>query len=92
LINIHAKLTNQAEHQRPPVKGLQDQTIALGQLVSGARNAGDCPWRTMLPVNFIKSSVFRPKKALLLGDGTLLVVDEVQKIPNWSESIKALWD
>jgi predicted AAA+ superfamily ATPase len=32
------------------------------------------------------------KMALLLGDGTMLVVDEVQKIPNWSESIKALWD
>lgn len=32
------------------------------------------------------------QKALLLGDGTLLVVDEVQKIANWSEVIKALWD
>lgn len=32
------------------------------------------------------------QKALLLGDGTLLVVDEIQKIPNWSESLKALWD
>lgn len=32
------------------------------------------------------------QKALLLGDGTLLVVDEVQKIPNWSEVIKSLWD
>lgn len=32
------------------------------------------------------------QKALLLGDGTLLVVDETQKIPNWSESLKALWD
>jgi predicted AAA+ superfamily ATPase len=46
----------------------------------------------MLPVNFIKSSDLRQKKALLLGDGTMLVVDEVQKIPNWSESIKVLWD
>lgn len=32
------------------------------------------------------------QKALLLGDGALLVVDEVQKIPNWSEVIKSLWD
>ena len=32
------------------------------------------------------------QKALLLGDGTLLVVDEVQKIANWSEAIKSLWD
>jgi len=32
------------------------------------------------------------QKALLLGDGTLLVIDEVQKIPNWSEAIKSLWD
>lgn len=26
------------------------------------------------------------------GDGALLVIDEVQKIPNWSEVIKSLWD
>jgi predicted AAA+ superfamily ATPase len=32
------------------------------------------------------------QKTLLLGDGALLVVDEIQKVPNWSESIKALWD
>jgi hypothetical protein len=32
------------------------------------------------------------QQALLLGDGALLVVDEIQKIPNWSEAIKSLWD
>ena len=32
------------------------------------------------------------QRALLLGDGTLLVVDEVQKIANWSEAVKSLWD
>ncbi|NTV51150.1 MAG: ATP-binding protein [Geobacteraceae bacterium] len=32
------------------------------------------------------------QKALLLGDGTLLIIDEVQKISNWSETIKSLWD
>lgn len=32
------------------------------------------------------------QKALLLGDGTLLVIDEIQKIPNWSETLKSLWD
>ncbi len=32
------------------------------------------------------------QKALLLGDGSLLVIDEIQKIPNWSEAIKSLWD
>jgi len=32
------------------------------------------------------------QKALLLGDGTLLVIDEIQKIPNWSEALKSLWD
>lgn len=32
------------------------------------------------------------QKALLLGDGALLVIDEVQKIPNWSETLKSLWD
>ncbi len=30
--------------------------------------------------------------ARLLGDETVLVIDEIQKIPNWSETIKALWD
>lgn len=32
------------------------------------------------------------QKACLLGDGTLLVIDEIQKIPNWSETLKSLWD
>jgi hypothetical protein len=32
------------------------------------------------------------QQALLLGDGALLVIDEIQKIPNWPETIKALWD
>ncbi len=32
------------------------------------------------------------QKALLQGAGTVLIIDEVQKIPNWSESIKKLWD
>jgi predicted AAA+ superfamily ATPase len=32
------------------------------------------------------------QKALMLGEGTLLVIDEIQKIPNWSETLKALWD
>ena len=24
--------------------------------------------------------------------GALLILDEVQKVPNWSDTIKALWD
>jgi len=32
------------------------------------------------------------QKALLLGNSTLLIIDEVQKIPNWSETLKSLWD
>lgn len=32
------------------------------------------------------------QKALLMGEGTLLILDEIQKIPNWSEIIKGLWD
>jgi len=32
------------------------------------------------------------QRALLLGDGTLLVVDEIQKVPNWPEVLKSLWD
>ena len=32
------------------------------------------------------------QKARLLGDGALLVIDEIQKIPNWSETLKSLWD
>ncbi|NVO00201.1 MAG: ATP-binding protein [Geobacteraceae bacterium] len=30
--------------------------------------------------------------AMLLGEGTLLIIDEIQKIPNWSETLKSLWD
>src|SRR5664279_853763 len=32
------------------------------------------------------------QRARLLGDGALLVIDEIQKIPNWSETLKSLWD
>ncbi len=32
------------------------------------------------------------QQALLLGEGALLVIDEIQKVPNWPETIKALWD
>ena len=32
------------------------------------------------------------QSALLLGPGALLVIDEIQKVPNWPETIKSLWD
>lgn len=32
------------------------------------------------------------QQALSLGEGTLLVIDEIQKVPNWPETLKALWD
>ena len=32
------------------------------------------------------------QRALLLGEGALLVIDEVQKVPHWPETLKALWD
>lgn len=32
------------------------------------------------------------QKALIQGEGTLLIIDEIQKIINWQETIKALWD
>lgn len=32
------------------------------------------------------------QRALLPGSPALLVIDEIQKIPNWPETIKALWD
>lgn len=32
------------------------------------------------------------QKALLSGKKTLLVIDEIQKVPNWPETVKSLWD
>lgn len=32
------------------------------------------------------------QKALSLGGQPLLVIDEIQKVPNWSETVKSLWD
>jgi len=32
------------------------------------------------------------QEALQKGEGTLLVLDEIQKVENWSEHVKALWD
>jgi hypothetical protein len=33
-----------------------------------------------------------PQANIRLGDGALLVIDEIQKVANWPETIKALWD
>ena len=35
---------------------------------------------------------FAARKAEDSGGPVLLVLDEIQKVPNWSESVKALWD
>lgn len=32
------------------------------------------------------------QRARTLGSPVLLVIDEIQKVPNWSETVKALWD
>ncbi len=32
------------------------------------------------------------QKALSMGGKTLLVIDEIQKVPSWSETLKSLWD
>jgi len=32
------------------------------------------------------------QKSVSLGGQALLVIDEIQKVPNWSETIKSLWD
>lgn len=32
------------------------------------------------------------QQTVTLGSNALLVIDEIQKVPNWSESVKALWD
>jgi hypothetical protein len=32
------------------------------------------------------------QEALQKGPGTILVIDEIQKIPNWAEVVKRLWD
>lgn len=32
------------------------------------------------------------QQARLLGPSALLIIDEIQKVPNWSETIKGLWD
>ncbi len=31
------------------------------------------------------------QKALSMGGKALLVIDEIQKVPNWSETLKSLW-
>ena len=32
------------------------------------------------------------QKVQMLGDGAVLIVDEIQKVANWSETLKGLWD
>ena len=37
-------------------------------------------------------SIQLPNTTLALGDESLLIIDEIQKVPNWAETIKGLWD
>jgi hypothetical protein len=68
------------------------KTTGMRQLL--ARTPGNCHYANAddLLVTDRTWLLEQWQKALLLGDGTLLVVDEIQKISNWSEAIKSLWD
>lgn len=68
------------------------KTTGMRQLL--ARTPGNCHYANAddLLVTDRTWLLEQWQKALLLGDGTLLVVDEIQKIANWSEVIKSLWD
>jgi hypothetical protein len=68
------------------------KTTGMRQLL--ARTPGNCHYANAddLLVTDRRWLLEQWQKALLLGDGALLVVDEIQKIPNWSEAIKSLWD
>jgi len=83
-----------------------DQTLI--QVLIGPRQVGKTTGMRQLLARFCRKSHYANaddllvtdrtwlleqwQKALLMGDGTLLVIDEVQKIPNWSETLKSLWD
>lgn len=68
------------------------KTTGLRQLL--ARTSGNCHYANADDQLVSDRSwlLAQWQKALALGNGTLLVIDEVQKIPNWSEAIKSLWD
>lgn len=66
------------------------KTTGLRQLL--VRTSGNCHYANADDMLVTEHSWLLAlwQQALLLGDGTLLVIDEIQKIPNWSEAIGSL--
>lgn len=92
-----AKIENRLRADGPLIQVLVGprqvgKTTGMRQLL--ARTSGKCHYANADDLLVADRSwlLEQWQKALLLGDGALLVVDEIQKVPNWSESIKSLWD
>jgi uncharacterized protein len=89
-------------------KRLKSKKKLLIQVVAGPRQVGkttgmlQCLKRVKLPHHFVSADdVLNPsaewffeqwQMARQLGANTILVVDEIQKVPNWSKVVKGLWD
>jgi predicted AAA+ superfamily ATPase len=67
---------------------VQQATDALGQAVRYA--SADEP--TLRGPDWIAQQWEAARLALSGSDGAVLVLDEIQKIPAWSETVKRLWD
>ena len=88
-------------------KRLQEPSPLI-QVVLGPRQVGKTTGIQQLLSSFKKPSLYvsaddtlnasalwiqhQWQRAKEVGPGTLLVIDEIQKIPNWSEKMKRLWD
>jgi len=85
-----------------------DETAPFIQVVIGPRQVGKTTGIQQLIAQQTRPAHYASADDLLAGDGqwlreqwqyarflgpsTLLAIDEIQKIPNWPETIKALWD
>ena len=68
------------------------KTTGVRQLIARGRHRAHYTNADGLLVSDQSWLIEQWQQALLLGEGSLLVIDEIQKVPNWPETIKALWD
>jgi len=70
---------------------LAQQVVARGELNAHFASADEPALRDRIWIEQ-QWEIARTRAVEAGGNGAVLILDEVQKLPNWSESVKRLWD
>lgn len=92
-----ARLTQRLQAENPLIQVLVGprqvgKTTGVHQLIAHSESNAHYANADDLLVSDRNWLIEQWQNALALGEGALLVIDEIQKVPNWPETIKSLWD